>query len=105
MLRATHQTFNGLVLAQFVTSALTVLPVAIIFGFNFPMVIVLLDRTAGTKSGRSATVGSAYAANTFGAIVGSLITGFWLVPWLGSFRVIAAAAGVNLLLAVALEFR
>ena len=105
LLRATHQTFNGLVLAQFVTSALTVLPVAIIFGFNFPMVIVLLDRTAGTKSGRSATVGSAYAANTFGAIVGSLITGFWLVPWLGSFRVIAAAAGVNLLLAVALEFR
>jgi spermidine synthase len=105
LLRATHQTFSGLVLAQFVTCALTVLPVAIIFGFNFPMVIVLLDRAAGTKSGRSTTVGSAYAANTLGAIVGSLITGFWLVPWLGSFRVIAAAAGVNLLLAVALEFR
>jgi spermidine synthase/Tfp pilus assembly protein PilF len=79
--------------------------VAIIFGFNFPMVIVLLDRTASSKSGRSETVGSAYAVNTLGAIVGSLITGFWLVPWLGSFRVIAAAAGVNLLLAVALEFR
>jgi len=105
LLRATHQTFSGLVLAQFITSALTVLPVAIVFGLNFPMVIVLLDRTAGTRSGSSATVGTAYAANTFGAIVGSLITGFWLVPWLGSFRVIAAAAGLNLLLAVALEFR
>src|SRR5437899_1080680 len=105
LLRATHQTFNGLVLAQFVTSALTVLPVATIFGFNFPMVVVLLDRTARANAGRPATVGRAYAANTFGAIVGSLITGFWLVPWLGSFRMIAAAAGVNLLLAVALDLR
>jgi spermidine synthase len=87
LLRATQQTFSGLVLAQFVTSALTVLPVATIFGFNFPTVVVLLDGTARANSGRSATVGRAYAANTFGAIVGSLITGFWLVPWLGSFRV------------------
>ena len=105
LLRATHQTFSGLVLAQFVTSALTVLPVAAIFGFNFPLVVVLLDRTARANSGTSATVGRAYAANTFGAIVGSLMTGFWLIPWLGSFRMIAAAAGVNLLLAVALELR
>src|SRR6266550_4621031 len=105
LLRATHQTFSGLVLAQLVTSALTVLPVATIFGFNFPTVVVLLDGTARANSGTSATVGRAYAANTFGAIVGSLITGFWLVPWLGSFRMIAAAAGVNLLLAVALELR
>jgi spermidine synthase len=105
MLRATQQTFSGLVLAQFVTSALTVLPVATIFGFNFPAVVVLLDGTARANSGRSSTVGRAYAANTFGAIVGSLITGFWLVPWLGSFRVIAVAAVVNLLLAVVLELR
>jgi len=105
LLRATHQTFGGLVLAQFVTSALTVLPVAIIFGFNFPMVVVLLDLTVRANPGASVTVGRAYAANTFGAIVGSLITGFWLVPVVGSFRVIAAVAGVNLLLAVALEFR
>jgi spermidine synthase len=105
LLRATHQTFSGLVLAQFVTSALTVLPVAIIFGFNFPMVVVLLDRSARTNSGKSATVGSAYAANTVGAIVGSLLTGFWLVPRLGSFRVIAVAAAANLLLALALTLR
>ena len=105
LLRATHQTFTGLILVQSVTSTLTVLPLAIIFGFNFPMVVVLLDRTARANSGTSATVGRAYAANTFGAIVGSLLAGFWLVPWLGSFRVIAAIAGVNLLLAVALDLR
>jgi predicted membrane-bound spermidine synthase/Tfp pilus assembly protein PilF len=105
VLRATHQTFGGLLLAQFVTAVLTVLPVATVFGFNFPAVIVLLNSTAGGSSGSSATVGQAYAANTLGAIFGSLITGFWLVPWLGAFRVIAVSAGVNLLLALALEMR
>src|SRR5271169_326392 len=105
ILRATHQTFGGLVLAQSVTSALTGLPLAVIFGFNFPAVVVLLNGRASTSSGRSAAVGRAYAANTIGAVAGSLITGFWLVPWLGSFRVIAFAAGVNLLLAIALEWR
>ena len=105
LLRATHHSFAGLLLAQFSTTALTVLPVATIFGFNFPAVIVLLDKSARARPGSSATVGKAYAANTLGAIFGSLITGFCLVPWLGAFRVIAATAGVNLLLAVALELR
>jgi spermidine synthase len=105
LLRLTHQTFGGLVLAQFVTSALTVLPIAIVFGFNFPAVVVLIGRAQGDNFSESTTVGRAYAANTLGAIVGSLVTGFCLVSWLGSFRVVAFTAGVNLLLAVALELR
>src|SRR5262249_38870276 len=84
LLRATHQTFGGLVLAQVVTSTLTVLPIALVFGFNFPAVVVLLGHNAGNKSAESAWVGRAYAANTLGAIIGSLMTGFWLVSWLGN---------------------
>jgi spermidine synthase len=104
LLRATHQSFAGLVLAQMVTSGLTVLPVAAVFGFNFPAVLVLLHGEKEEEDSRTAkAVGKAYAANTVGAIAGSLITGFLLVPWLGSFRVIAITAAVNLLLAVALE--
>ncbi|HEY4906161.1 MAG TPA: fused MFS/spermidine synthase [Candidatus Acidoferrum sp.] len=99
LLRATDRTFGGLLLAQFVISGLTVLPVATIFGFAFPMVIALFAGTASSNDSNSAIVGSAYAANTVGSIVGSLAAGFWLVPSLGSFRVIAAAAGVNLLVA------
>ena len=99
LLRATNRTFGGLLLAQFVISGLTVLPVATIFGFAFPMVIALFAGTASAADSNSAIVGRAYAANTVGSIVGSLAAGFWLVPSLGSFRVIAAAAGVNLLLA------
>ncbi len=105
MLRATHDTFPGLILAQFATSALTVLPIAIVFGYNFPAVVVLLGGSRAPGDSHSTLVGKAYAANTAGAIVGSIAAGFWLVPWLGSFRAIAVTATLNLLLAVALEFR
>ena len=105
VLRLTDQTFGGLVFAQFITAALTVLPIAIVFGFNFPAVVVLLGYSTADKYGESATVGKAYAANTLGAIVGSLVTGFWLVSWLGNFRVVAFTAAANLLLALVVEFR
>lgn len=101
LLRATHRSFGGLLLAQFVISALTVLPVASIFGFAFPLVIALFAGTGSSSETSSESVGRAYAANTIGSIIGSLAAGFWLVPSLGSFRVVAAAAGVNLLSAVA----
>jgi predicted membrane-bound spermidine synthase/tetratricopeptide (TPR) repeat protein len=105
LLRSTDQTFGGLVLAQSVTSALTLVPLATVFGFNFPLFLALLDRGANDRSTRAATIGRAYAANTLGAIVGSVITGFWLVPFLGSFRAIAAAAALNVLLALVLDLR
>lgn len=100
LLRATQQTFAGLVLAQLIVTMLTVFPAALVFGFNFPLVIALFYRNADPKTGSAASVGTAYAANTVGAIVGSIVTGFWLIPWLGSFRVIAIVASANLLLAL-----
>ena len=103
ILRAAHESFGGLILAQFVTSALAMLPAAIIFGFNFPAVVLLFTGGAPSESGYSAVVGRAYAANTLGAIAGAIITGFWLVPSVGSFHVVALIAAVNLLLAIALE--
>jgi spermidine synthase len=105
LLRVTHQSFGGLILAQLVTAAATVLPIALVFGFNFPAVLVLLGRNAPGNPGESASVGKAYAANALGAIVGSLVAGFWLVSWLGNFRLVAFTAGVNLLLALALALR
>jgi spermidine synthase len=105
VLRATNNSFPGLILAQFATSALTVLPIAIVFGYNFPAVVVLLGGTRASTASHSSLVGKAYAANTAGAIVGSIAAGFWLLPWLGSFRAIAATAAINLFLALALELR
>jgi len=103
ILVATKESFAGLVLAQFVTCALAMLPAAVVFGFNFPAVVLLLAGHAGGSRGQGAAVGRAYAANTLGAIAGATLTGFWLMRRVGSFRVVALAAGVNLLLAVILE--
>jgi spermidine synthase len=106
ILRATHESFRGLVLAQFVTSALAMLPTAVVFGFNFPAVVLLIagppsqkDRSAG------AAVGRAYAWNTLGAIVGAIAAGFWLLPRLGSFHLLSVTAGLNLVLAAAISLK
>ncbi len=37
ILKATHESFRGLVLAQLTIAALAMLPVAVVFGFNFPV--------------------------------------------------------------------
>lgn len=106
ILRATHESFRGLVLAQFATSALAMLPAAIVFGFNFPVVMLLLAPPSSEKSdghaGDSTAVGRAYAWNTLGAIVGATTVGFWLLPAMGSYRLLAATAAANLVLAALL---
>jgi spermidine synthase len=103
ILRATQESFGGLVLAQFAVSALAMLPAAVAFGFNFPVVTWLIaGRRASTLSGSGAAVGRAYAWNTMGAIVGAVASGFWLLPRLGSFHLLAATAAVNLVLAALL---
>jgi spermidine synthase len=115
ILRATHESFRGLVLAQFATSALAMLPAAVVFGFNFPTVTLLIaGRPSFPGSGngpgvraplgaRQNAVGRAYAWNTLGAIVGATATGFWLLPRLGSFHLLSATAAANLVLAAVLS--
>jgi spermidine synthase len=104
ILRATHESFRGLVLAQFATSALAMLPTAVIFGFNFPAVALLIaGPQSASESGRSTAIGRAYAWNTLGAILGATATGFWLLPRLGSFHLLTATTAVNLVLAAVLS--
>ena len=105
VLKATGQSFGGLILAQFVATSLTVLPAAVIFGFNFPMVIDIVCCNARRPWNMSTAIGTAYAANTIGAIAGSVLTGFWLIPWLGSFHVVILVAAVNLSLAISIHLR
>jgi MFS family permease len=63
-----------------VTSAV-VLPAAVVAGYQFPLLIALLGEGT-TRLGRH--VGLAYACNTGGAIAGSLLGGFLLLPGLGA---------------------
>jgi spermidine synthase len=99
LVTATGRSFGGLLFAQFATAALAMLPAAIVFGFNFPVVTVLIAGGTGENKSDSALVGRALASNTLGAILGAIAAGFWLVPRLGSFRLVAATAAVNLLVA------
>jgi spermidine synthase len=53
---------------------------ALLLGFSFPLANALIQR-AEQSVGRRA--GVLYLANTAGAVGGSLVTGFLLLPWLG----------------------
>jgi spermidine synthase len=70
---------------------------AVLLGLSFPLILNLYSREM-RRAGTS--VGSVYAANTLGAILGSLLTGFVLLPRLGSLASLRCAAAVNLILAV-----
>ena len=65
----------------FCSFALLIIP-ALLLGLSFPL---LLNLYAGDSSKAAASVGAVYAANTFGAILGSLLMGFVLLPRFGSF--------------------
>jgi spermidine synthase len=102
---SSHKNFRGLLLAQFAICALSMLPTATAFGFNFPAVASLIASKEERGASYSTGVGRAYAANTVGAILGSIVAAFWLVPSLGGFRAVALTGVANLLLAVLLFAR
>ena len=62
-------------------SLFTILPGAILWGASFPLALAAASQRAADP-GR--IVGRVYAANTLGAIAGSIFTGLILVPWGGT---------------------
>lgn len=79
-----------------VAFAMLCLP-ASLMGLTFPLLLTRVARYAGV--GR--LVGRLTAVNTVGAVTGSLVTGYWVLPALGSQRVLGASAVVFGLLGVA----
>ncbi len=89
---------GGHVLGWFIVSSIVVLPAAMVAGYQFPMLIALLGEG---RTGVAQHTGQAYAANTLGAIIGSLAGGFGLMPLLGAVGVWKAVTLVLAALAVA----
>jgi hypothetical protein len=86
-------------------SAAAILPVAVLMGLAFPIAIHLA--TARDRRDAPAVlarrVGRLYAVDVVGAIIGALLGGFLLLPWLGAPRariVMAALFGASALLLV-----
>jgi spermidine synthase len=80
----------------FIAFGLLIVP-AILMGVAFPSLLNLLNRVRA-KAGES--VGSIYAVNTLGSIVGSLLAGFVLLQWLGSYGLLRIGAVANASLGV-----
>ena len=81
--------FLALVGGWAAVAALVVLPAAVVTGYQFPLLIALLG-SGSRRVGRE--VGVTYAANTLGAILGSIAGGFGLIPLLtapGVWRLVA----------------
>lgn len=82
----------------FVCAALLLVP-ALFFGAAFPVAATLYARRA---RGVASSVGRVYLWNTFGAILGSSLTGFVMIPSLGVHGTLLFAFGVTLFAALAL---
>ena len=84
-------------LRQLGLSAAVMLPPTLMMGMSLPLVA----RLAGAGRGVGEAVGRVYAANTAGAVLGSLVAGFCLAPLLGTQHSLILLALVNLALAAA----
>jgi spermidine synthase len=82
--------------ADFLQSAMVMLPPTLLMGAAFPIVARIYAR----RNLVSRSIGSIYFFNTVGAVAGALLAGFVLVPLLGSARSIAMLASVNIGLGV-----
>ena len=73
------------------------LPMTIAFGAAFPFAVAL---AGGRGAGVTENLGVIYAVNTLGAILGSLLAGFVLVPLIGLHTTIRVVAAISALAAI-----
>src|SRR4029453_23141 len=86
------------VLARFAGSLVILLPPTFLMGGTLP---VLSRVFASPGRAHAGPVGRLYAINTFGAVAGTFLAGFVLLPVLGAQRATLLAAGVNVALGTA----
>ncbi len=89
----------GSIRGLFVLGLIVVLPVTVIMGIAFPTASALLRDEIGHAGTESGTL---LAVNTTGAILGSLVIPFVLMPTIGSPAIIIVLALVNIALGIGL---
>lgn len=96
---AAKESGGALLGSQFLISFTGMILPTILFGLTFPLCVVLYcgqDRRRGARAGRL------YAVNTLGAILGSFVTGLFLIQWIGTVNTLLLASALNGALALAL---
>ncbi len=93
-------TWYGIILMQFGMCFAVMFPTTLMSGALFPLVSrIAMSRpqlTGGQTKGRTVgrTVGDVYAYNTIGGILGSVLTGFILIPYIGIEHSLLAGGAV-----------
>jgi spermidine synthase len=87
----------GELLRFFCVFGLLIVP-SLLLGLTFPLLLNLYS-IESQRVGSS--VGKVYAVNTIGTVVGSLVTGFFVLPRFGSSMTLRACAALNVGLALA----
>ena len=97
-LTKTEAGYQGFTVARYAISMAIMLPATCCAGMTLPLITrILLTRGSGER-----IIGSVYAWNTIGAIVGVVLGGLLLLPLLGLKRMLLAAAGVDVILGIVL---
>ncbi|HTA18824.1 MAG TPA: fused MFS/spermidine synthase, partial [Polyangia bacterium] len=99
LLKSTSFGVDTILTCQFVLACVTVLPATILMGGIFPLTVRI---AAPRLESVGRDIGNAYALNTIGAIVGSFLSGFFVLPKLGLQRGIYASVLGGLIVAAAL---
>jgi spermidine synthase len=90
-----HLSFLTLSLIRFIFAAAVLIVPTALMGATLP---ILSSYYVKEQSRIGLRVGSLYALNTFGAVLGAAATGFVLIPAIGMSATTAVAAALNLLL-------
>ena len=85
----------GELLRFLIVFGLMIVP-AVLLGLSFPLLLNMYCQSSN-HSGKQ--VGRLYAVNTIGSVVGSLVTGFVLLPKLGSYSTLRGAAATDVAIA------
>jgi predicted membrane-bound spermidine synthase len=91
---------KGLFLGHITMAALVVLAPCLLMGALFPVTVRAVREFGPAASAPEANVGRLYVMNTFGGILGSLAAGFLMVPQIGVWKTLLAAALVSGVLAL-----
>jgi len=94
---AFHPNFFGFTLMQFLLVTLVLVVPTTCMGATLP---ILSKWAVEREATLGVTIGRLYALNTFGAVLGTALSGFFLLPLLGVTRTLIIAVTVNILVSV-----
>jgi len=94
-----HLNFLGFTLVQFLLVSVVLVIPTTCMGATLPILSKWAVRRENTLG---VTIGRLYALNTFGAVIGTALSGFILIPLLGVYKTLEIAVAVNLLVALSI---